>query len=140
MLLEGRTDDSWGIYKIYEVGYPSQPFYIGLSSSPSRRVLEHWHQRSSAANARMRSLHSEGRDCDFDVIAEFDDYHEALLFEAVQIALTPNLDNRDVVECRGKLNLPDSFWKALGKAHRIINDERAELLAAVVAKPAEIAK
>lgn len=106
----------WLVYMLHEVDREDEPFYIGLSVDPSQRIREHYYGRNSAAYEHMRALDAADRHCTYTTLATFDNYAEALMYEAVHIAIRPGLLNRDIEECRNKIDLPETIRALLGEA------------------------
>lgn len=121
--VERATDGEWCVYEIHEIGRDDWPFYIGISTNVARRVSEHWTNRASSAHPRIRALDQVGTDVEYSIMARFALLKEAELFETVQIALRPDLVNRDIVECRDRMGLPPLFWEYLGYSHKLMLKE-----------------
>ncbi len=103
-LLALETKGRWVVYALCYNDATSIPFYVGITTDLKRRVSQHRTDKASAAYTECQ----DGFTC--SVIREFNKYPEALLFETMQIALRPDLVNRDISSCRAQLCLPDEFW------------------------------
>jgi len=115
--------EEWCVYEIHEEGLDACPFYIGISNDVERRMKQHESCRESAVYPHVRALDHLGTHCEQTILGRFPTREAALLFEAVHIALRPGLRNRDIVECRTRLNLPAEFWEMLGISHMMMLEE-----------------
>lgn len=70
------------------------PFYVGISSNPEYRFIQHRTDATSAAFDRISEIEDDGFQCCMKIVGSFDRRADALACEAEFIRTMPGLVNR----------------------------------------------
>jgi predicted GIY-YIG superfamily endonuclease len=75
---------TWNVYLLVDPR-DDNPFYVGITTNPTRRGPQHRTDPASAAYHRIREIHSAGLQCTMRVVAKCVDKAQARLIEDVLV-------------------------------------------------------
>lgn len=86
------------VYGICEGDQETDPFYIGITNDMSRRAAQH-NNPDSSAFPMSKWIEGHGSDCLMYPIRYFDNLAQAIRYEAIMIALRPQMFNKIKPTC-----------------------------------------